>query len=290
MAFTWLNGRFIDESTASISLRDPGLLHGAGVFTTMRSYGGHVFRLDRHLMRLRGSCEALSIPCPFDDATLAGAVDELLKRNSLSDARLRLTVTSSNAFLTASPLDAFPADYYERGMTVVLEDEQKLNPYDITAGHKTLSYLPRMAALREAKRQGGNEALWFNVHNYLQSGSISNVFIVKDDELFTPPTPQEMREIVNPDSMPYSKSAVLPGITRQTVIELARDANIDVRLAAINVNMLLDADEVFLTNSIMQIMPVCRIERKAIGPERPGKVTRILTELVRQRVDTETCS
>ncbi len=278
MQFVWLNGNLVDESTAAIPLRDPGLLHGAGGFTTMRSYGGRAFRLDRHLQRLRGSCEALSIPCPFDDAAIAAAVGELLKRNNLSDARLRLTVTSSNVFLTASQLEPYPGEYYERGMTVVLEDEQKLNPHDITAGHKTLNYLPRLTALRNAQRQGGSEALWFNVHNYLQSGSISNVFIVKDEELFTPPTPQEMREIVNPESMPYPKSAVLPGITRKTVIELAQDANIDVRLTAIDVNTLLDADEVFLTNSIMQIMPVCRIERKAIGAEKPGAETRMLME------------
>lgn len=278
MPFVWLNGNFVEESTASIPVGDPGLLHSAGVFTTMRSYGGRVFRLVRHLKRLRDSCDALNIALQSSDEQLQAATDELLRRNNLTDARMRLTVTASNIFLTASQLEPYPAEFYERGMTLILEDEQKLNPYDITAGHKTLNYVSRLAALRDAKQKGAGEALWFNVHNYLQSGSISNVFIVKDDELFTPPTPQEMREIVNPDSMPYSRSAVLPGITRQTVIELARDANIDVRLTAIDVNMLLDADEVILTNSIMQIMPVCRIERKAVGAHRPGAVTRLLME------------
>lgn len=287
MPFAWLNGNFIDESDASISLRDTGLLHAAGVFTTMRSYGGRVFRLDRHLARLRQSCETLFIPLSFKDEPLTRAVEDLLKRNELGDARLRLTVTRGNAiqdpvhglrlepntFLTATSLEPYPADFYERGLTVILLDEQKLNPYDIQAGHKTLNYYSRLAALREANRRGAGEALWFNVHNYLQSGSISNVFIVKDGKLITPPTPLEMRDPGLRDSMSYSKSAVLPGIMRQTVLDLAKVEGIQAAFSAIDVNALLEADEVFLTNSIMQIMPVCRIERRAIGNERPGAIT-----------------
>jgi branched-chain amino acid aminotransferase len=305
MAFVWLNGNFIDESDASVSLRDNGLLHAAGVFTTMRSDGGRVFRLDEHLKRLRDSCNALAVPLQYRDEALASAVNELLQRNGLGDARLRLTVTRGraqnnpphgllmkpNVFITATEMESYPAEYYQRGMTVMLVDEQKLNPYDIQAGHKTLNYVSRLAALREANRRGAGEALWFDVHNYLQSGSISNVFIVKDDELFTPPTPLEMRDAIAPGSIPYPRSAVLPGITRAAVIELARNAALDVRLTAIDVNALLDADEIFITNSIMQIMPVCRIERKAIGPDKPGPVTvRLMTQydqLIRQRADEE---
>jgi branched-chain amino acid aminotransferase len=163
-------------------------------------------------------------------------------------------------------------------MTVILLDEQKLNPYDIQAGHKTLNYFSRLSALREANRRGAGEALWFNVHNYLQSGSISNVFVVKNSKLLTPPTPQEMLDPTVRDAMPYPKSAVLPGITRATIFELAREAKLEVNLTAIDVNTLLDADEIFLSNSIMQIMPVCRIERRAIGNDRPGPITLDLSQ------------
>src|SRR3954447_21075898 len=93
MSTVWINGRFDDEAVASVSVRDAGLLHGAGVFTTMRSYGGRVFRLDQHLRRLRESCDALFIPLQHRDEALAAAVEELLHRNELADARLRLTVT-----------------------------------------------------------------------------------------------------------------------------------------------------------------------------------------------------
>ena len=300
MPTVWLNGAFVDEAEATVSLRDTGLLHAAGVFTTMRANGGAVFRLDAHLRRLRASCEALFIPLLPKDEALVSAVDELLERNELSEARLRLTVTRGMAeqdpihglrltptvFLTAAPLEPYPAEYYAKGLTVVLLDDQKLNPYDVQSGHKTLNYLSRLAALRSANQRGAGEALWFNVHNFLQSGSISNVFVVKDGTLITPPTNIELRDPDVAKSIAYPKSDVLPGVTRAAVMELARDANLPVKLAAITVNELLEADELFLTNSIMQVMPVCRIERKPIGDEKPGPVTRqlmaSLDELVRR--------
>jgi branched-chain amino acid aminotransferase len=291
MATVWLNGAFTDEESASVSLRDTGLLHAAGVFTTMRSYGGKVFRLEQHLRRLRDSCEALFIPLQHKDEALTRAATEVLERNNLSDARLRLTVTRGlarqdplhglrlepTAFLTATDLEPYPQEFYQRGLTVILNDEQKLNPYDLQAGHKTLNYFSRLAALREANRRGAGEALWFDVHNYLQSGSISNVFVVKGSRLFTPPTLQELRDkVVEP--APYPKSATLPGVTRAVVMELAGEQGIERHPAALTANDVLDADEVFLTNSIMGVMPVCRIERKAIGADKPGPVTLRLSE------------
>jgi branched-chain amino acid aminotransferase len=294
MASVWLNGSFVDDSEASLSLRDAGLLYAAGVFTTMRSQGGQVFRLAQHLKRLRDSCEALFIPLTHSDDTLADVVDQLLNRNALRDARLRLTVTRGhaiqdplhglrlepNVFLTATELEPYPEEFYQRGMTVVLIDEQKLNPYDMQAGHKTLNYFSRLAALREANRRGAGEALWFNVHNYLQSGSISNVFVVKGGTLLTPPTPQEMLPPALRDAMPYPRSAVMPGIVRGAVLDIVREAGIEIKMTGIDVNDLLEAEEVFLTNSIMQVMPVCRIERKAIGNDRPGPVTRDLADRI----------
>lgn len=297
--FVWINGTFVNDSEATISLRDTGLLHAAGVFTTMRAFNGRVFQLDAHLKRLRESCDALFIPLQHKDEALRSAVIELLQRNDLTDARLRLTVTRGtaqhdplhgthlqpNTFLTASPLEGYPVEYYEKGLTVILLDEQKLNPYDLQAGHKTLNYFSRIAGLREANRRGAGEAMWFNVHNYLQSGSTSNVFIVKNKTLITPPTNVELRDPKVAEIAKYPKSAVLPGVTRAAVLELAQKAQIDTRLASIDVNQLLEADEVFLTNSIMGVMPVCRIERASIGTDKPGPVTLQLSSALAQLAD-----
>lgn len=297
MSQVWLNGGLVDEANAGVSLRDTGLLHAAGVFTTMRAAGGKVFRLSQHFRRLRESCDALSIPLTYRDQELADGVEQLLAGNGLADARLRLTITRGKAetaadgvrlepavFMSAVEFQPYPDDLYQRGMTVIVLDDQKVNPYDIQAGHKTLNYLSRLAALRSANQRGAGEALWFNVHNYLQSGSISNVFIVKDGRLLTPPTPADLRDPAIAETVPYPRSAVLPGITRAAVIEIAQSSGIEVVFGSINITQLLEADEVFITNSIMGVMPVCRIERRAIASDKPGpntlKLSRSLSELI----------
>lgn len=301
MSQTWINGEFVDEQSASLPIRDAGLLYAAGVFTTMRSFHGRVYRLDAHLKRLRQSCGALFIPLQYKDEALSDAIHELLRRNELADARIRLTVTRGatqqdpvhgihmqpNVFCSATQAEPYPEPFYSRGMTVVLVDEYKLNPYDPQSGHKTLNYFSRLAALRNANKLGAGEALWFNVHNYLQSGSISNVFIVKKDELFTPPAPQDLQDKSIAEKIPYPKSAVLPGITRAAVIELAHNEGIPVYYAGLTVNDLLDADEVFVTNSMMQVMPVCRIERKAIGEDKPGPMTIRLSSLLADDIERQ---
>jgi branched-chain amino acid aminotransferase len=291
MSSVWMNGNFVEESAASVPLRDTGLLHAAGVFTTMRAEGRKVFGLWRHLERIRRSCEVLFVPLQYKDEVLAGAVGEVLSRNNLSEARLRLTVTRGAAredplhglrlepavFITATDLEPYPAEFYQRGMTVIALDEQKLNPYDIQAGHKTLNYFSRLSALRSANQRGAGEAIWFNVHNYIQSGSISNVFLVKGGKLMTPPTEEDLRDPAIAGATAYPKSNVLPGITRGAILELAKAAGVEVKIGGLTINDLLEADECFLTNSIMRVMPVCRIERKAVGDEKPGEITRKLT-------------
>lgn len=300
MSFAWLNGSFVDEDAASISIRDTGLLHAAGVFTTMRAYGGRVFMIERHLARIRESCEALFVPLQHKDAAIADAAAELLSRNELQDARLRLTVTRGRAtqdplhgmrleptvLLTAAPLEPYPQEYYQKGMTVIVLDEQKLNPYDLQAGHKTLNYFSRLAALREANRRQAGEALWFNVHNYLQCGSITNVTIVKAGRLHTPPTNEELRDESVRQRTAYPKSNVLPGVTRSVVFDLAAEAGVEIERRGLTINDLLDADEVFVTNSNMGIMPVCRVERKPIGADKPGPITLGLMERYARLVES----
>jgi len=295
MPTAWFNGQLIDEDGPQVSLRDTGLLHAAGAFTTMRARDGRVFRLEHHFRRLRQSCDALFIPLQFSDADLASAVDQVLSENKLRDARLRATVTrgqaqqdpvhgmvlTPNCFITAAELQPYPASYYANGMTVVLEDEQKLNPYDVQAGHKTLNYLSRLTSMRQAAKRGAGEALWFNVHNYLQSGSISNVFLVRDGTLITPPTNDELRDPLIGKDSPYKRSNVLPGVTRQTVIELALANQIPLRIQAVTIDKLLASQEVFLTNSIMQVMPVAAVEQHKFTPV-PGPVTETIMQLFQE--------
>lgn len=278
MSLVWINGQLADADEPLMLARDAGVMHGIGVFTTMLALGRSVIRLDRHLERLKRSCDHFSIPLRLDIDTLTQVVELLLDENQLDDARLRLTVTrgvpstdagtTPTVLLTAAPFEPYPLELYERGMTVAVVDRFKLNPYDPQAGHKTLDYFSRFIALNDARSRGASEAIWFDVHNRLQSGSISNVFVVSKGRLLTPPLAEES---------PDGRSAVLPGITRREVLDLARSNGIETATEALTIEQLLQADEVLLTNSIMGVMPVCRIERKPIGPEKPGEITRKLT-------------
>ena len=286
MADVWLNGSFIDDTEAGVSVRDAGFLHAAGVFTTVRAAGGEVVRLDAHLARLRKSCEALFVPLVPNDEVLADAATELLRRLNLREARLRLTVTRGvatvdhaepTALWTATQFDPYPKPFYDNGMAVTVQNRHKLNPYDPQAGHKTLDYFSRFSALREAAGRSAAESLWFNVHNFLQSGSISNVFLVKDGVLKTPPTDEELQHADVAGQTPYPRSNVLPGVTRAAVLEAATADGIEVQRLGLSIEDLLAADEVFLTNSLMGVMPVSRVEQHAFG-SGPGAVTQRLRD------------
>ena len=295
----WLDGRLLPAGDARIDPADAGFVHGIGVFTTMRATNGVVFRLADHLARLRGSGRLLQIPMPYSDEELAAAAGEVLGANGLADARLRLTLTAGpptetpgsgnlrpTVLLTAAAVPELPENQYELGVGVALLDKQKLNPYDVQAGHKTLDYLSRFAALRSAASRGCGEALWFNVHNFLQCGSTSNVFMVKNGTLVTPPTADDLEDEAVRAKCPYDRSNVLPGVTRKAVLELAEQLGVPAVRAGVDVNFLYDADEIFLTNSVMGVMPVNKLEAKPLDGR--GAMTAALQEAYAKLVAEET--
>ena len=272
----FLNGELIPARQAKVSVFDVGFLHGAGLFETMRAYGGKVYRLDEHLERLLISAKKLAIPVSSKKDALRDAVAQTLKANGLSEARLRLTVSRGNLrsegtgtiLITASQLQPYPPEFYEKGISVVISDS-KVHSLDLVARHKSTNYLSRLLALRKAQQLKAGEALWFTEMGHLAEGCISNVFLVKDNKLLTPSLDEP----------------ILPGITRATVLELAKAENIAVGEQALTIEELIAADEVFLTNSIMEIMPVGRIEKHVVGDGRERTMTKQLTDLYRQDVE-----
>lgn len=280
----FLNNTLVDSSDAQISVHDSGLLHGVGLFETMRTYDGRVFGMHDHLDRLFTSAAALKIPVTQSREEIIAGMNEVLKANGLTDARLRLTVTPGNMLnfdqdkgpestliITTSKLQPYPAEYYEKGMTVIIS-KYKQNPDDATCGHKTLNYLPRLLALQQAQTAQAGEALFFTTANHLAEGCISNVFLVSKQTLITPPL----------------ETPVLAGVTRSKVIELAHDCDIDIEVRPGGIKDLLDADEVFLTNSIMELMPVGRIERHPVTNEKPGPIYHTLSEAYKEATCEET--
>ena len=282
----WLNGGFMDASSARVSALDAGLQHGVGLFETMLLRDGRVFRLVDHLERLQESAGELGLADPLRTEPLAEAVEQVVSRWGRPDGRLRLTVTAGTVnmlrdaregqgvrveptlMIVATPPTPFPAEMFERGISVTVAND-RLNPLDRFAGHKTLWYWPRLSALREAAQAGAAEALWFDVSNRLACGCTSNAFLVKGDLLLTPLARGE-------EPKGGLRSPVLPGVARRTLIGLAQSCGLRVERCALTVDDLLGADEAFLSNVSWGVLPVVKVERGLIGGGAVGDATRRL--------------
>jgi branched-subunit amino acid aminotransferase/4-amino-4-deoxychorismate lyase len=281
----YLNGRMVPIKEARVSVEDAGFQHAVGLFETMQAWNGIVFGLDEHLQRLATSAQELGLARELNIAPLAEAVRKTLQHNKLTEARLRLTLTAGEVsmlkppaaepppptlLIVASPPTQYDPAYFQQGVTVVIAPPAA-NPFDPLAGHKTLAYWGRLRTLRQAAAAGAGEALWLNVTNHLASGAVSNVFLVKDGSLLTPFARGEEVAAALP-------APVLPGVTRAAVIDLAQQAAIPVQRRMLSVNDLLEADEVFLTNSSWLLLPVTKVEKKAIADGKVGPVTTKLRE------------
>jgi len=280
----YLNGAFVAPHEASISVYDGGFLHGAGLFETMRADFGRVFRLDEHVDRLLASAGKLGLPVERPDLPLTRDFEKLLARNELTTARIRMTVTVGsvhpayartdtpplNVCVTAAEMPPYPQELLTRGMAVLIAPFRQSRT-DPLAGHKTINYLPRLMALRSAQKMHCGEALWFTPDNLLAEACISSVFVVKDGGLFTPPL----------------DTPVLPGVSRSVILELAAEQSITAEEKPLNINDVLDADEIILCNSSLQVAPVCRVEKKDIGDGKPGVMALRLRELFIEKVKKE---
>ncbi len=281
MPHVYLNDKIVPSEEAMISASDAGFLYGSGLFETLRVEHGTVFGVDQHLNRLFNSAAALEILLTHTQDSLKDAITEVLKANDLPQARVRLTVSAgvpsgdgqppqSTVLITAVPLVPYAEACYSQGILVILCPYRQ-NPADPLAGHKGTSYFSRMLGLRTAHQKKAAEALWFTTDGYLAEGCVSNVFLVKDDTLLTPPL----------------GTPVLPGVARHTVCDLAADNDLDLQETALRIDDLLSADEVFVTNVIMKVMPVVHVEQHTVGKGTVGPVTQTLMTLFDTAVATQ---
>ena len=293
----WLNGTFIERDETKVSVFDAGFQHGVGLFETMLARNGKIFRPQAHLQRLTESARRLLLSERLRVEPLSEAVQLSLTENGLEEARVRLTLTGGDLnllqskgktqadptiLIVAQPPTEYPDAFFEKGVVVMIADGRE-NPFDPMAGHKTLNYWARIQALQLAGAKGASEAMWFTVSNHLSSGSVSNVFLVKDDTLHTPIARGEE----DPGSL---ASTVLPGITREAVIEVAQGMGLGTSKSMLTIEDLLGADEVFLTNSSWGVLPVVGVEREKIGAGEVGETTRRLRQGWLELVQRETSS
>ena len=281
----YVAGRFEPMDEATVSAQDAGLLLGAGLFETLRTYGGRPFRLGAHLARLRESGTVLRIFVRETDREVTDILGRLLESNGVPDARVRITATRgplgaaldddeappATLLVTAGPMTPYPAELYDQGASAVISDI-RMNETDPTVYHKTTGYLRNLLALRDAHRARATEAILFNTKNRLAEGTVSNVFLVRGGRLLTPPV----------------EDGLLAGITRAAVLELAAAIGVPAEQRSLTVHDLLEADEAFLTNSIMEVLPLARVERREIGGGKPGPITRRLAQAYRDLVARET--
>ena len=291
----WVDGQFVDESDARLSVFDAGLQHGVGLFETMRAYRGRVFDAEAHLKRLIDSAEALGLGGNLQAGPLSEAVERTLKENDLAEARVRLTVTGGDLsllakargqqapghrpsiFIQATAPSRYPESYLKEGVAIAIADA-RANPFDPTAGHKTLHYWPRLRELSAAAARGAAESLWLSVTNHLCGGSVSNVLLIKDRTLQTPFARGEEVEGALP-------APVLPGTVRARAIELAESMGLTIERKMLSVEDALGADEMILTNSSWLLMPVVSIEGRPVGGGSVGPWSGRLYEALLGQID-----
>lgn len=278
----YLNGSLMPLTEARISPFDHGFLYGYGLFETMRAYGGRVFRLERHLARLMRSAEFLGLASKLATFDLEKAVMETIGANGLSDARIRLTVSAGEGEITPDPATLkeptvlimaqsytpYLMERYEKGFKVVVSTI-RLNSQSPLSRIKSANYLNNILARREAKEAGADEALILNERGFLAEGSTSNIFLVIRGLLITP----------------SEESGILPGITREAILELAPSLGIKAREREVTQEHLIKADEAFLTNSLIEVMPITEVNGKPIGSGKPGELTKRLMAAYRELVE-----
>ncbi len=275
----YLNGELIPINQAKVSVMDYGFLYGYGLFETMRGYGGKVFRLDNHLERLSRSAEIIGIRVDIPEIT--NAVLETIKANQLSEARVRITVTVGEGgmvpnlatcneptiLVVAGSYHPYPEDVYQKGFRAIISSIRR-NSQSVLSGLKSANYMASMLARQEARAAGVDEAICLNEKGLLAEASMSNIFLVSDG---VPKTPKE-------------ESGILSGITRQVVLELAKQLNIKASEQDISLEEIFQAQEAFLTNSLMEIMPLVEVDGKQISSGKPGELTQRLMKEYRKLV------
>ena len=280
-----LNGRLVDEAQAVLPVFDRGFLYGDGVFESMRAAQGRIFRLEAHLDRLERSAALAEFEGLPARSLLAAELDELLQANGLADARLRLTLTrgagrpgdyvgaegAPTRVATVTAFHGLDPEHYERGVALAVSRRQSVPAAVLDASIKTTSRLSAVLARREAARAGAFEAALLDADGCLTEGTTSNVFLVRAGRLLTPAI----------------DGNALPGVTRAVVLETARAAGIPVDERALPRDLLHEADEIFLTNTSWEVLPVTRVDDRPAGGGRPGPITLALLSGYRDQVRRE---
>jgi branched-chain amino acid aminotransferase len=278
--YVHVNGRVLRSQDAVISVFDHGFLYGDGIYETLRVYDGVVFKLDEHLKRLFRSAALIGLTIPLGIDHLKIAVYEVLMANALREAYVRLTISRGNGpigldpdlcpeptvVIIAQKFRAYPLEYFQNGLHLIIPRTRRNDRKAINPQIKSLNFLNNILAKIEAKKAKAHEAVMLNLHGHLTEGTISNIFFFNDRKLCTP----------SPDC------GILEGITRNMIIDIAQGEGMTVQEARFGKSDIYAAQEVFITNTTMEVMPVSRIDDRRFPV---GNITKLLRTIYQQEVN-----
>ena len=277
-----VDGKLGSEEDRLLSPLDQGFLFGASVYETVRTHGGRAFLLERHLERLRESAGALEITLDVTNEELAARVEETLVAAGNAESSIRIVVSAGvgsidyragsasrpTVVVIVRPLPEYPDSLYLEGARAVIVPMMRATRGGLDPRIKSSNLLTNVLALREAQRQKAYEAIMLNPEGAVAEGSMSNVFVVAKSVVRTAPL----------------SAGILEGITRELTIEVAREKGLTVEERAFKPEALLAANEVFITASARQIVPIVQVDKTRIGNGKPGSVTRTLIAAYKEKV------
>ncbi|MFC4713797.1 branched-chain-amino-acid transaminase [Planococcus dechangensis] len=281
----YMNGEFVKKEDAKVSVYDHGFLYGDGVFEGIRSYNGNVFRLEEHLERLYDSAKSVMLEIPHTFEEMTELVVETLRQNKLKDAYIRLVVSrgvgnlgldpfscaTPNVIVIAEPLSLFPKALYDSGIEIVSVASRRSRSDVLSPKVKSLNYMNNILVKIEASLAGVSEALMLNDQGYVAEGSADNIFIVRKNKLLTPP----------------GYVGALEGITRNAIMEVAKQKGYQMEEGVFTRHDVYVADEVFLTGTAAEVIAVIKVDGRVIGDGKPGPVTNDLLESFRELVQKD---
>ncbi|RLI89375.1 MAG: branched-chain amino acid aminotransferase [Archaeoglobales archaeon] len=280
----YINGEFVPESEAKISVFDHGFLYGDGVFEGIRAYNGKVFKLKEHIDRLYDCARVIDLQIPMSKEEFMEIILETLRKNGLRDAYIRPIVTRGigdlgldprkcgkpTVIVITKPWGKLYGDLYEKGLKAITVTVRRNAIDSLPPNIKSLNYLNNILAKIEANAKGGDEAIFLDHNGYISEGSGDNIFVVKNGTVYTPPTLNNLR-----------------GITRMVTIELIQKLRIPFKEINLGLYDLYSADEIFVTGTAAEIAPITVIDGRVVGDGKPGEITRRLMEEFRKVTENE---
>lgn len=278
----YLNNQLVDSDEAKVSVYDHGLLYGDGIFEGIRLYDSCIFKLEEHLERLEYSAKAIMLNLPWTRKEIAEAVCETCRANNLTDGYIRLVVTRGvgslglsikncdqpQLIIIADTIQLYPQEFYENGLKIITVPTRRCNAAALPPTVKSLNYLNNILAKIEAQHLGYHEAIMLNDQGYVAECTGDNIFVVHKGELITP----------------ASSAGALKGITRSTALSIADDLGMTWREATLTRYDIWVADELFLTGTAAEIIPIVEVDARPIGCGKPGPITAKFLERFRKLV------